>query len=205
MSWAGRLVSLWTALYTAGLTSEVRDERRAEIASDLWEHGECAGARGRRSAHVDASIAWRCIRGMAADVTWRRRQRYNRLFVLRSCSCLGWIAAACACFLLMFVPAGISVGYLISPGMREDPQWVPFTVIASAIFVTEVIGLGLVMRRRRAGLLILGAGIWSLVGVMFWAWPVVVPAGVVATVGMWRIAVRARSAAVARPRPRAIR
>ena len=32
------LVRNWARVYTFGLTSEIREARRAEIESDLWEH-----------------------------------------------------------------------------------------------------------------------------------------------------------------------
>ena len=52
------LVRAWTRLYTVGMPREWRDQRRAEIESDLWE-----------SEQQDAIV--RLIRGMPADLGWR--------------------------------------------------------------------------------------------------------------------------------------
>jgi hypothetical protein len=55
---AATLVRAWTRLYTVGMPREPRDQRRAEIESDLWE-----------SEQQDAIV--RLIRGMPADLGWR--------------------------------------------------------------------------------------------------------------------------------------
>lgn len=62
------LVRLWTRVYTYGLSPAVRDDRRAEIESDLWEfqreRGEAIDARD--AAHLLA----RLIIGVADDLSW---------------------------------------------------------------------------------------------------------------------------------------
>jgi hypothetical protein len=62
-------VRLWTWLYTSGLPVEVRNERRAEIASDLWEctHDPDGADDLRRPFH----ILLRLVRGVADDLRWR--------------------------------------------------------------------------------------------------------------------------------------
>src|SRR5206468_12254741 len=58
------LVRIWTHLYTFALPSEIRDRRRAEIESDVWE-----------SAHDPDvprhAFVLRVLGGMPADVLWR--------------------------------------------------------------------------------------------------------------------------------------
>jgi len=58
---------IWTALYTWRLPHALRDRRRAEIESDLWE--SCDGDA------ADSALAWqiisRLLLGMADDVRWR--------------------------------------------------------------------------------------------------------------------------------------
>jgi hypothetical protein len=58
----------WVDRYTRGLPSDVRERRRAEIASDVFEHTHAVGARG-------ADVAWRTARGVHADLAWRREER----------------------------------------------------------------------------------------------------------------------------------
>lgn len=58
------LVRHWTWLYTAGLDERVRNARRDEIASDLWEQWAEGG-------NVAASVALRWLLGVPADLSWR--------------------------------------------------------------------------------------------------------------------------------------
>jgi len=68
---AASVVRGWTRLYTAGLEPLLRNSRRAEIDSDLWEHAQ-AGSRGAAPAGAIAGqILARCLLGVGADVTWR--------------------------------------------------------------------------------------------------------------------------------------
>lgn len=65
---AGRVdtaVLAWCHWYTADLPDDVAAERRAELASDLFEEREHSGAR------ATGSILWRAVRGIPADLAWR--------------------------------------------------------------------------------------------------------------------------------------
>lgn len=65
---AGRVdatVLAWCRWYTADLPHEVATERRAELASDLFEEREHSGAR------ATGSILGRAVRGIPADLAWR--------------------------------------------------------------------------------------------------------------------------------------
>jgi hypothetical protein len=60
------LVRAWTRLYTAGLPAELRDRRRAEIESDVWE--SCREPRGRT---VAGQMLVRLLLGVRDDLAWR--------------------------------------------------------------------------------------------------------------------------------------
>jgi hypothetical protein len=82
-------VRTWTRFYTWGLPAELRDARRDEIESDLWESFQ--DARG------DAALAWqiwaRLFGGVADDLWWRLDQATSLpLFALRFAATLGLIA-----------------------------------------------------------------------------------------------------------------
>jgi hypothetical protein len=65
---AGRVdgaVLAWCRWYTADLPDDVAAERRAELASDLFEEREHVGA------GATGSIVWRALRGIPADLAWR--------------------------------------------------------------------------------------------------------------------------------------
>jgi len=68
-----RAVLAWASVYTRGLPATTRDQRTAEITSDLWEHrAEAAGSRG-----LSLEIAARSIAGVPADLSWRRAAASN--------------------------------------------------------------------------------------------------------------------------------
>jgi hypothetical protein len=69
---ATAMVRRWTALYTSGLQFDVREARRAEIASDLWDHRIEARLDGLRPWQTGLEIASRWLVGIPADLSWRR-------------------------------------------------------------------------------------------------------------------------------------
>jgi hypothetical protein len=70
-----RLVLRWVAFYTRGLPSEVRQDRRDEIADDLWCQRDDAAEAGRDDRSVGGEILARLLLGVPADVGWRLEQR----------------------------------------------------------------------------------------------------------------------------------
>jgi hypothetical protein len=64
-------VAVWARVYTAGAPALLRDGRRAEIASDLWEHQAEARACGLLPGPAAREIIDRWWRGVPADVAWR--------------------------------------------------------------------------------------------------------------------------------------
>ena len=71
LAFASAIVRQWTRLYTWRLPPAVRDARRAEIESDLWEFSS-----ELKSGHVSSSAAAialleRLRRGIPDDLTWR--------------------------------------------------------------------------------------------------------------------------------------
>ena len=70
---ASRLTHRWVRVYTAHLDPARRDTRRAELASDLWEHEAEAKRKGLGSLRVNAQILRRLLAGIPADLSWRRQ------------------------------------------------------------------------------------------------------------------------------------
>lgn len=74
-----RAAESWVALYTRGLPSEVREARRAELRSDLWEHLQDAAAHGHSRLRWSAEVTGRVARGIVSDLWWRfERQAAGR-------------------------------------------------------------------------------------------------------------------------------
>jgi len=64
----------WAERYTRGLPPAIAGSRRDELASDLWEQGADARRRGRSGVGTAVSILSRAVRGIPADLAWRRVQ-----------------------------------------------------------------------------------------------------------------------------------
>ena len=65
---AADLILRWCELYTRGLSPAVAGDRRAELASDLWEHAA-------HEPRPTGAMLSRAIRGVPADLAWRYEQR----------------------------------------------------------------------------------------------------------------------------------
>jgi hypothetical protein len=65
----------WVRLYTRGLPRQIRDERRAEIESDLWEQSRDAEVAGSDGVRLFFSVWTRCLLGVVHDLAWRAEQR----------------------------------------------------------------------------------------------------------------------------------
>lgn len=63
------IVRFWTALYTNGMPDALRQARRAEIESDLWESQH--DRRLQSDASVASQMLLRVVRGVPNDVLWR--------------------------------------------------------------------------------------------------------------------------------------
>src|SRR6188508_1739133 len=85
---AENLVYAWTRLYTWRLPANLRDDRRREIASDLWESHHDADGRGRMRHGLQ--VLGRMLAGIPDDVLWRwelprsRRPRATISLILAS-------------------------------------------------------------------------------------------------------------------------
>ena len=64
----------WVRLYTAGLPPDRRDDRRAEIASDLWEHERDTRVTGGRPEVMATTVLGRWLIGVTGDLSWRMDQ-----------------------------------------------------------------------------------------------------------------------------------
>ena len=95
----------WVHLYTAGLPSESRFARRAEIESDLWEQMQEAGRAGNPTGATGLGVLGRMARGMWDDLSWRlaapRTERCASGFVF-----------------VVLVVAGFALGFLM-PGKPD--------------------------------------------------------------------------------------
>jgi hypothetical protein len=108
-------VLAWTRAYTWGLPASVRDARRREIESDLWE---TANDRGSAASLGATDVLVRLLFGMPDDVGWRLEQAGRPRTWRRAVG----IAAAGAGVLALWVLAGTSGSNLPTvPGAPPFP------------------------------------------------------------------------------------
>ena len=72
-SFGERLAKGWVRMYTRGLDADVRDARRAEIDSDIFEQQQSSAHHAQH--RTGAAIAGRTLRGALGDIAWRREER----------------------------------------------------------------------------------------------------------------------------------
>jgi hypothetical protein len=125
---ASALTRAWTAAYTSGLPADLREQRRAEIDCDLWEHQWLASRRGDPATGTAIEILARMLAGMLSDITWRaqasRPARGNRSTEMKG----SW-------FLPAFAVAGVGVVPLLILGGLAGWYW--------ALVLTAPIAIGL--------------------------------------------------------------
>ena len=68
----------WVRLYTIGLPGELRETRRTEIDSDLWEHESDACDNGTPPVIAAMEIGLRALMGVPHDLTWRLEAIHTR-------------------------------------------------------------------------------------------------------------------------------
>ena len=168
---AAAVVRAWTRAYTAWLAPTIREARRAEIDSDLWEHAHAANDVSADPQSVAGQILARCLLGIVADLTWRvqmaagpgrlekegvsMNERVRRNWWIPAPIVLGGL---CTLFQLTHAWDG-------SGSHRSLPQWVGAIAVVGSLFVVLPIW-ALVIRRRHPGwtvVMLLPIGLFSLV------------------------------------------
>ena len=91
-----QLTRAWTAAYTAGLGEAERGARRAEVASDLFEHAYLYAAVGTPTREIAGQVGGRLVRGVVADIAWRLEAGRRGEASVRAgqCAPMPWITSA---------------------------------------------------------------------------------------------------------------
>jgi len=110
------IVRLWTTIYTAGIPETLRDARREEIESDLWEaqHDSQSDPIRLSAMHVVA----RLVAGIPDDLGWRLEQ-VNAMTRTARVSAL--VLVTCA---LVAIGGGIA-SWMTRPGSLPAPSLRP--------------------------------------------------------------------------------
>jgi hypothetical protein len=184
----------WVGLYTRGLPGRARADRRAEIASDLWEQRATSG---RRLA-TELAIVSRCLRGIPADLNWRRsRRRGQRMptprLVARG---IGWSFALLS-YLYLVATHGVGATALVGLELYGS-DWEPgdvevFSRISAVMLVLLVVGVLLLNRLPRIGAALLTLGALATPIAYWWVAPIYGPIGLAVTAAGVVLARRSRT------------
>ena len=171
----------WVALYTLRLPLEIRESRRSEIDSDLWEQQWLASRRGDPALGTAIEVLVRMTLGILDDLVWRLEAgarttkgttTVNDTLPMR----IGFIIAMVLLALLSV--AGIS--FLLGNGDFDNSVehwvWRGFFV---ALPVVGALGLWLCATRPRLGMGLVLLGVGASAFLMPWMAFVTVPLGIV--------------------------
>jgi hypothetical protein len=98
------LVRGWTRLYTSRMAPALRDARRAEIESDLWEFHEDARRRGATPTGIAVHMLLRLLLGIRHDLLWRAEHDSTRVDPLQQAL---WAAAVASLVTLWLVMSAL--------------------------------------------------------------------------------------------------
>jgi len=171
------LTGRWVAWYTRDLPPSARDERRNEVASDLWEQQSTQGT----GLRTDLAIASRTLRGVWSDLAWRRAQRSRRdlrSFARPLLRALGWTTAG-ASYLFLISLHGFAATALVGFDLYGE-DWAPGDVeryarICGVLLVLLVGGAALIRRLPGLGAMLVMLALVGQTIVFWWATPIVLP------------------------------
>ena len=163
----------WVRLYTLGSEIGARNDRRAEIESDLWEHRNHSASDGEESSVTSVSILGRCVAGIPADLSWRASQirhksRTTKESIMTSILSRYWWQALAAFTAAVTIYAGIRQFFTdeVSAGVSAGK------IIALVLFVAAggltLLGLAVHRSMPRRGLVMVVIGVLpaALVGLL---------------------------------------
>jgi hypothetical protein len=182
---AASVIKTWTRVYTARLAPDVRDARRAEIDSDLWEHAHAASEVPADRRAVAGQMLARCLLGMGSDLSWRSQMAAGRARPARKEAPMNervrqdwWIPGPIAMVALgAFVTLTLIVGDgFESPWERTEAGWDPsalkragWVAMIGLLFVAFP-AVALALRRRHPGWTVVLLTPWVFVSMPLLGW-----------------------------------
>lgn len=194
---AGSFTHWWVRLYTAGLDGVARNERREEVASDVWEQGH-----DRPGRSTGVAMLGRCLAGIPADLSWRAEQaRVGEAMVATVTGALAAVESAGSWMgrrgfpgltVVVAVLAVVLGVALIATAQVNENQTIGSAIAGGILFVVAgsfmLAGQQVIVQQPRAGALMISLGVLP-VGLVFFA-SVVIPAIALAVIiAAWRRAI----------------
>jgi len=169
----------WVALYTLGVPLDIREARRSEIDSDLWEHQWLASRCGDPAFGTAIEVLARMLIGIISDITWRaqtglstraeRSVNVTESWYMRGPLAVGVVVA------ILTVLAGIAAAAdaLIDPDTADGDA--AFAAVFAIAGVAVLFGLLTSRRNPVLGIGLVAAGVITASFMFYWAWMIGVP------------------------------
>jgi hypothetical protein len=156
------LVARWVRFYTRDLPTPIAERRVDEIDADLHDHIAHERATGISDRRIASGIASRMVRGLAADVAWRGRQRnvatrpstQERTMKASKTLYRSAVRVALGVALILSLP-------LVAMQFSDEVVWSLADFVLLGILLT-IIGIAVEMAVRKAGNLAIALGIAAL-------------------------------------------
>ena len=172
----------WVGVYTLCLAAAVKEARRREIDSDVWEQQWLASRRGESVHGTAGEILTRTLFGIFDDIMWRletgrsarseRSIRMNEPLYMRALVAVGVVVA------LLLIVAGIGAGAdaLLDPDTADGEAAVAvvFAIAGAAVL------FGLLASRRNPvlGIGLVAAGAITVAVIFYWLLVITIPVGI---------------------------
>lgn len=178
---AADFASAWAAIYTLGLPEELRQARRSEIDSDLWEQQCLAARRGDPQLGTAIEVLARTLLGAISDITWRaqagasaradRSLQMNEALYMR-----GLVGVGVALGLLVVVA---SVGAMFNAWEDGDSEgWLVFGGLSALSGVAMMAGLLISRRSPALGIGLVAVGAIAIAVIWYWLLVITIPIGI---------------------------
>jgi len=172
----------WVAVYTSGLPRELRNGRRAEIDSDLWEQQRTARLQDQPPGETALQLLARLVLGVPSDVTWRletgRSARSERSISMNESGTMRILVAVGVVVALFLVVTGI--GAVVDSLVQGDLASGQAGFGAISVLAGAAVGAGLLTSRRNPllGIGLVAAGAITVAAAWYWMLPITIPIGI---------------------------
>jgi hypothetical protein len=172
----------WVALYTRGLADEVREARRSEVESDLWEQQWFAARRGDPALATAIEILARMLFGILADLAWRVETR-SSLKTVRRTGTMNDSLFMRITFLVVSLPLLAillnGLGMLLGGGEFDSRgEQIIYGFGLVALPLVAITGVWLSRARPLLGVILAITGVAGICIALFWMAPITVPIGI---------------------------
>jgi len=172
----------WVVLYTLRLPLEIRESRRSEIDSDLWEQQGLAASRGDPALGTAIEVLSRMLLGIFDDLIWRLEAgvsvtkgqiSVNDTWPMR----IGFIVVMLP--LAFLIVNGVAIAFFGAGDFDNSTEHFLWGLSFLVCPLVTAVGLWLCRTRPKLGLGLVVGGALSPALLMFWMAFITVPLAIV--------------------------